>query len=416
MCAVCNIRHRVQVHHIVPRHEGGSDDASNAIPLCPNCHSEVHAAYAAGRTTRIYTAQELRGHLERTIDLANRQANLVPAGEISQERRLSAGLPNFEYGRILLPNVPTLREVHDPKTRVPSYYNDASILFYLIEEFVRFGVIDVAVDAYRYADVLPTLPRIFRSRIIEVEHAASTAATLEIIRPVAVEHNVKITASTYGLESIAGSVEVADTVRSSLLPLILDLDVFIRGMRHGLLVALDIKRIRAAIKTLLGISRSKESRANLVTLEQLFSFYRPHRVGAATMTSTAPAGMVELFEVLVSNPLYRELSEQAPSMGLIGQGSEAARAVTRAARRLTEQEETLSFGRYSAFLPSESLRLDNADADHYFNLNYFPPIVSMKKAIASARIRWQQQTPELVPIGQLPPTERFLVGRDDGPR
>jgi hypothetical protein len=81
MCAVCNRLHGVQVHHIVPRHEGGSDDALNAIPLCPNCHSEVHAAYAPGRTTRIYTAQELRKHLERTIDLANRQANLVSTSD-----------------------------------------------------------------------------------------------------------------------------------------------------------------------------------------------------------------------------------------------------------------------------------------------------------------------------------------------
>lgn len=36
MCAVCNRLHGVQVHHIVPRHVGGSDQIDNAIPLCPN--------------------------------------------------------------------------------------------------------------------------------------------------------------------------------------------------------------------------------------------------------------------------------------------------------------------------------------------------------------------------------------------
>ncbi len=81
MCAVCNRLHGVQVHHIVPRHQGGSDDLSNAIPLCPNCHDEVHAAYAPGRTTRVYSKRELRGHLERTIDLASRQARLVPGND-----------------------------------------------------------------------------------------------------------------------------------------------------------------------------------------------------------------------------------------------------------------------------------------------------------------------------------------------
>ena len=42
MCAICKGRHRVQVHHITPVSEGGADEIVNAIPLCPNCHDEVH--------------------------------------------------------------------------------------------------------------------------------------------------------------------------------------------------------------------------------------------------------------------------------------------------------------------------------------------------------------------------------------
>lgn len=77
MCAICNRRHGVQVHHIMLRSSGGSNDASNAIPLCPNCHTEVHAGYAPGKTTRKYTEQELRLHLARTEKLANQQTRLV---------------------------------------------------------------------------------------------------------------------------------------------------------------------------------------------------------------------------------------------------------------------------------------------------------------------------------------------------
>jgi hypothetical protein len=71
MCAVCNRLYGVQVHHIVPRHEGGSDEPENAIPLCPNCHDEVHASYAPGRTTRLFSTAEVRAHLARTIELAS---------------------------------------------------------------------------------------------------------------------------------------------------------------------------------------------------------------------------------------------------------------------------------------------------------------------------------------------------------
>lgn len=81
MCAVCQHRHGVQVHHIVPRSEGGSDRADNAIPLCPTCHSEVHASHAPGRTTRSYSEAELRGHLERTIALAGSQESLAAGND-----------------------------------------------------------------------------------------------------------------------------------------------------------------------------------------------------------------------------------------------------------------------------------------------------------------------------------------------
>ncbi len=62
---------------MIPRHEGGTDHASNAIPLCPNCHDEVHAQYQAGRTTRPYSKEELLKHLERTVALATRQDGWV---------------------------------------------------------------------------------------------------------------------------------------------------------------------------------------------------------------------------------------------------------------------------------------------------------------------------------------------------
>lgn len=71
-CCLCRTLHRVQVHHIVPRNEGGTDDIENAIPLCPNCHDEVHKGHAPGRVSRIYTASELRMHRARTIELAHK--------------------------------------------------------------------------------------------------------------------------------------------------------------------------------------------------------------------------------------------------------------------------------------------------------------------------------------------------------
>ena len=48
LCAHCQQSGRVEpatdVHHIVPRRDGGSDADSNLLALCHSCHSKVTAA------------------------------------------------------------------------------------------------------------------------------------------------------------------------------------------------------------------------------------------------------------------------------------------------------------------------------------------------------------------------------------
>jgi hypothetical protein len=44
-CGVCSNPHSedmLETHHRVPRHLKGSDDPSNLIDICPNCHTAIH--------------------------------------------------------------------------------------------------------------------------------------------------------------------------------------------------------------------------------------------------------------------------------------------------------------------------------------------------------------------------------------
>lgn len=41
-CVLCGFSHAVDVHHILPRSKGGSNDLNNLVPLCPNHHVMVH--------------------------------------------------------------------------------------------------------------------------------------------------------------------------------------------------------------------------------------------------------------------------------------------------------------------------------------------------------------------------------------
>jgi len=84
-CCICGQLHHVQLHHIVAVEKGGTDEIDNAIPLCPNCHNEVHTPYAAGRTTKVYTPDELRLHRQRTIEQVRNEVTWAHGNALWQQ-------------------------------------------------------------------------------------------------------------------------------------------------------------------------------------------------------------------------------------------------------------------------------------------------------------------------------------------
>ncbi|MBN1133369.1 MAG: HNH endonuclease [Methanosarcinaceae archaeon] len=106
-CCICGRLHRVQVHHIEP----GDDNIENGIPLCPNCHDEVHTAYSPGRTTRTYSPAELKHHQTRTIEQVRQfaeQKDIVagPSANITEfskfAKSLILALENYNEGSTML--------------------------------------------------------------------------------------------------------------------------------------------------------------------------------------------------------------------------------------------------------------------------------------------------------------------------
>lgn len=41
-CALCDSESGIQIHHIIPRGQGGSSSQDNLITLCSYCHAQVH--------------------------------------------------------------------------------------------------------------------------------------------------------------------------------------------------------------------------------------------------------------------------------------------------------------------------------------------------------------------------------------
>ena len=47
-CALCDNGRYLQVHHVIPRGEGGSDSLHNLICLCSTCHMHCHGVIPDG--------------------------------------------------------------------------------------------------------------------------------------------------------------------------------------------------------------------------------------------------------------------------------------------------------------------------------------------------------------------------------
>ena len=41
-CAVCGNPDNLEIHHIIPRASGGTNDIANLLPLCHECHCAIH--------------------------------------------------------------------------------------------------------------------------------------------------------------------------------------------------------------------------------------------------------------------------------------------------------------------------------------------------------------------------------------
>ena len=42
VCVACGSTEDLQHHHLVPRKQGGTDDETNLVTLCTECHHKIH--------------------------------------------------------------------------------------------------------------------------------------------------------------------------------------------------------------------------------------------------------------------------------------------------------------------------------------------------------------------------------------
>jgi hypothetical protein len=61
-CQECGYYKHLEVHHIIPRRKGGTDEASNLITLCVRCHRKKHPENQRKRKDKIYRRKHKHRH------------------------------------------------------------------------------------------------------------------------------------------------------------------------------------------------------------------------------------------------------------------------------------------------------------------------------------------------------------------
>jgi hypothetical protein len=110
-CCLCWVfcGFKIDVHHIVPESEGGTDDEDNGIPLCLNCHAEVRAYDDRHPIGTKYRPEELYRHRDRLFRwieesgpivfdaMAHQFLSMTPESLIREEAALSAPAVDLKH-------------------------------------------------------------------------------------------------------------------------------------------------------------------------------------------------------------------------------------------------------------------------------------------------------------------------------
>lgn len=72
-CCICHrfCGVKIETDHIAQPNEGGTDEIENAIPVCFECHAEIHSYNPTHPRGRKFTGDELRKHKEQWLEICH---------------------------------------------------------------------------------------------------------------------------------------------------------------------------------------------------------------------------------------------------------------------------------------------------------------------------------------------------------
>lgn len=99
-CCICQrlCGVKIETDHIIPSAKGGPDTIDNAIPVCFECHAEIHSYNDEHPRGRKFRPEELRGHKEQWLEVCRTRPDiLVNAARNADVGPLQALIDELEF-------------------------------------------------------------------------------------------------------------------------------------------------------------------------------------------------------------------------------------------------------------------------------------------------------------------------------
>jgi hypothetical protein len=92
----------METDHIIPEGDGGQNNIENAIPLCFDCHAEVHSYNDNHPRGRKYTTDELRLHKVNWIEVCEKNPNLIHDNINPKDSVLLSLINELEFNKFII--------------------------------------------------------------------------------------------------------------------------------------------------------------------------------------------------------------------------------------------------------------------------------------------------------------------------
>ncbi len=149
---------KIETDHIQPKEDGGTDDIDNAIPVCFDCHAEIHSYNVKHPRGRKFTPNELKGHKETWLKLCEERPETLLSSPQAYHRDVGplqslidelefnqrvASIQDFREGGCLFSNIQFSRAIDEGAISILKEDLKSSV----IDAYVAMGAANAVISS-----------------------------------------------------------------------------------------------------------------------------------------------------------------------------------------------------------------------------------------------------------------------------